>query len=251
MRQTTTTLILYLLLLLLPQLCYSVTNISQLLLSNYSINVPSTYSWTIAFDSSTSRNDINLTFPAACTLTSGSTTASISSITLTSTVSGNMLVITSSLLLKGTVTIVVSNVVNPNSAISTNAFSATTSLDSTFSLPQTSSILYTKGTMASSSWSFSECTEQPGSNLTITATISNPITTGTKQFRVGYGKWVNHNSKDMLTDVNSVTSFVSLDGGLNYVPVGGTALDTTNKIITITYTQSIQFNAASTLYFIL
>jgi len=153
MRRTNILLSLFALSLLL-HLASSTTSISQLLLSSYGINVPSTYRWTISFDSSTSRSDINLTFPAACTL-SNSTTASISGTTLNSSIIGNTLVITSSTLLRNTVTIVVTNVQNPNSAISTFDFTASTVLDSAFSLSQSSAVLYTKGSMASCSWSFS------------------------------------------------------------------------------------------------
>jgi len=68
---------------------------------------------------------------------------------------------------------------------------------------------------------------------------------------VGYGKWVNHNSKDMLTGVSIVTSLVSLDGGSTYTAATSTAIDTSSKIITISYSQTVQFNASYILYFIL
>ena len=118
-------------------------SITQIFLTNNTINQPSTYSWTIAFGNATDRTNVNLTFPAVCTLNHlTASTASIGGTTLNATVVGNVVVITGSTLLKNTVTIDVNNVKNPDSALKTNSFTAFTTLDSTIPLPTTSQVTY-------------------------------------------------------------------------------------------------------------
>lgn len=104
--------------------------------------------------------------------------------------------------------------------------------------------------MASCSWSFSACTEQTNSNLTISATLTNTITTGVKQFIVGIAKWPQHNNKTMLTGVTAVSAFVSFDNGVTYTQVTSSTINTNNDTITIVYDQTVKFNTSNTLWFI-
>jgi hypothetical protein len=230
------------------QVSLQVSNISTITLATRSINAVTSYAWTIAFDSSTNRNNLNLTFPSACTLLPNAT-AAIGGTGLAATVSGSTLLITGSSLLLGTVTITVSNVQNPSSAISTYSFLATSVLDASFSLAQSAFIQYQKGTLVSSFWSFSACTEQQNSNLTVTAVISNPVAAGNSKFLIGYSRWVNHNFKDLLYGVSSISALLSLDGGSSYSVVAS-AMDTTNLRITLSYTLNASLTAGAMLMFI-
>ena len=74
----------------------------------------------------------------------------------------------------------VRNVKNPNSAIITNSFSAQSSLDG--SLAYGSTVSYFPGVLQSSTWSFSLCTEQPDSVLTVNVMTTNIIPRGNSVF---------------------------------------------------------------------
>jgi len=213
---------------------------------SYNINVVSNYTWNIAFNTSTSRGTVNLTFPSTCVL-SGSTSASIGGTTVPSTFSSNVLTVTSSLLLS-TITIVVKNVQNPNAAYSySSQFIVSSGLDGSISYGGL--IKYNSGTLASSSWSFSLCTEQPNSVLTITVVTTNTVPVGSNKFEVSYGAWANHYNKNLLTGVTSLATQVSINGAANTTVTN--TFDTTIQKITITYTLSSILPSASTLVFII
>ena len=148
---------LFLILLFLINTTEQALTIHTIIVDSININVVTNYLWQITFDSNINRNDINLNFPTALTL-SNSTNAAIGGVSLITSVNGNVLTITNSTLLLGTVNINVGNVQNPNSAISSSAFSATTATDGTTSMSSTSFIQYQQGFLSSSSWSFSSCT---------------------------------------------------------------------------------------------
>ena len=217
--------------------CLKVTHqgavIHNILLGTPSINSVTTYQWQITFDSSTVRPDLNLTFPSSITL-SPSTSASVGGTPLTASVAGNILVITNASLLFSTVTVAVNNVQNPNSAISTSSFSGATAIDGTFSLSSTSFIQFQQGSLVSSGWSFSACTEQPNSNLTITMVTTNLIPQGINKLIINFGTWPNHNTKNLVSGVSSLSSLISIDQGSTYLATTSTSIDSANQI-TISY----------------
>ena len=142
------------------------------------VNAVTNYTWNLIFNSNTSRVTLNLTFPTQCVL-SANTSAWINSTQLNHSFSGNVLTISSTLLF-GNIAIVVRNVKNPNSAIITNSFSAQSSLDG--SLAYGSTVSYFPGVLQSSTWSFSLCTEQPDSVLTVNVMTTNIIPMGNSVF---------------------------------------------------------------------
>jgi len=129
-------------------------------LNSYNINAVTNYTWTIFFNGTTNRTSISLSFPVQITLTnaskaylSGSTLLTISSNTsntLNLSTSGNSIL--------GSVSIVVTNVVNPPSAISTTAFSVVSNMDVNFAVPTFSTVSYTGGSSSICPWTFSLCT---------------------------------------------------------------------------------------------
>lgn len=214
------------------------------------INVVTNYTWQITFSNSTPRINANLTFPSFCTL-SLSTQVWVSGTTqLNTSISDNTVVITNSSLLFSFVSLTVTNVKNPYSAMSIYSFSVTTIEDNTFTLSQTNQVIYSSGSLQYSLWSFSLCTEQPSSNLTVTVTINNPIPEATTNyFYIGYGNWVNHYNKNLLYGVTSpLSGWYSLDNGVTYNPITTITYDT-SKIIII-YPQTVNFTTGNTLKFI-
>lgn len=207
------------------------------------VNSNATYTWNITFDSAVNRRDINLTFQGDCVLSSATeayfgsgTTTRLSAVAI-----GNVLVITNASSLSGEIILTIRYVKNPYAAISTTAFSVVSSIDSSFSLSSTTNYLY--GNLLSCGWAFSLCTEQSGSNLTVTVRINNPIPEGTNNFYIGYGNWVNRYTGNMLTGSSGLTSLVSYDGGVNYAPTTNTVSDSTK--ITVTYVQSLNLTTAN------
>jgi hypothetical protein len=121
-----TSVLVVLLALVLYTLQISVLN--GVVVTERAINTVTTYTWQITFDSAINRPNINLTFPSTCTLYSNTTaTLSATSTILTTSFSGNILIITGATGLFNYVAITVSNIGNPPSAIVTFAFTVTAS----------------------------------------------------------------------------------------------------------------------------
>jgi len=154
------------------------STINNIQLDSYNVNAVANYTWNIIFNNATSRTSINLTFPTQCVL-SASTSAWIGATQLNYSFNANVLTVNSSLL-SGTITIIVKNVKNPNSAITTSSFSVTSLMDPQFNFG--SIVSYTTGLLQSSTWSFSLCTEQPNSVLTINVMTTNVIPSGNSVF---------------------------------------------------------------------
>lgn len=150
-------------------------------------------------------------------------------------------------LLAGTapLNIVVHNVQNPPSAINTYAFSGSTLTDSTFSLGSGGLIIYDPGTLVSTNWAFSSCTEQPNSNLTITIILENPIPSGINTLIINYGNWENLNNKNLLTSVSTLNSYFSTDSGTTYTG-SSTSFDLSQQTIIVTYSLSATLNTNAT-----
>ena len=82
---------------------------------------------------------------------------------------------------------------NPNSAITTFLFSIQNSIDSTVALAEAQGTTFVGSNFASCPWSFTGCTEEPGSTLTVTVTIVNPLPAGDSQFIIRYkSNWAQH-----------------------------------------------------------
>lgn len=121
-----TTVLVVLLALISTALQTSVLN--RVVVTQMAINTVTTYTWQITFDSATNRPNLNLTFPSACTLYLNTTATVLGASTpLSTTFSGNTLIITSGTGLFDYVAITVSNVGNPPSAIVTFSFTVTAS----------------------------------------------------------------------------------------------------------------------------
>ena len=220
--------------------------INNIQLDSYNVNAVANYTWNVIFNNATNRASVDLTFPTQCVL-SASTAAYIGATPLSYSYNANVLTVNSSLL-SGTVSIIVRNVKNPNSAITTSAFSAISSIDPQFSYG--SIVSYTTGLLQSSTWSFSLCTEQPSSVLTINVMTTNVIPSGNSVFEVGYGAWANHYNKNLLTGVTTLNAQVSINGGVN-TSVSNIAYDTNSQKITINYTLSGELPGSSNLTFII
>jgi hypothetical protein len=75
--------------------------------------------------------------------------------------------------------------------------------------------------MSVCTWSFTLCTEQPSSTLTIQIITKNAVPSGNNQIIIGYSSlWTNHNTKNLMFGVNTFTCWISLDGGINYSNTG-------------------------------
>ena len=101
--------------------------INNIQLDSYNVNAVANYTWNVIFNNATNRASVDLTFPTQCVL-SASTAAYIGATPLSYSYNANVLTVNSSLL-SGTVSIIVRNVKNPNSAITTSAFRAISSID--------------------------------------------------------------------------------------------------------------------------
>lgn len=89
--------------------------------NNPNINAQTFYTWTINFDSNSNvpRNPLFLNFPNAVTLTSNTTAEVSGSLLNAILMNSSVLRISNSTALHSSVSIIVRNVVNPNSAINT------------------------------------------------------------------------------------------------------------------------------------
>ena len=65
------------------------------------------------------------------------------------------------------------------------------------------------------------------------------------------GPWPNLSTKNMLTGISSVSSFISTDLGSSYVATPTPVLDTVNRQITITFTTTSIVTGGRTLMFII
>lgn len=180
------------------------SGLTSVSVGNSAINAITSYTWAITFNAGLPYQPLTLNFPTQVTIlanrtcTIGGLTQSISStnnsITISSTIS------------TASVTIVCSNIQNPSSAISTSLFSYSNSKDGTVALNNVNQVQFQGGTLASCPWSFSLCTEQPNSELSIAFTTINTIPSGSNYFLIGYSTtYPNHRSKGLVP--SGTTSF--------------------------------------------
>jgi len=134
-------------------------------LSSSTVNAISSYSWTINFNSTTSRDPIIFTFPPQVTLTNN-TSAQLGGTTLfRNSFTNNALNISgSSITITIPMIIIITNVINPPAALTSSvAFFLTTNIETNIQLYIGNSITYTSGQLNQCQWDFSLCTEQPNS----------------------------------------------------------------------------------------
>lgn len=214
------------------------TGLNSVSVGNAAINAITTYTWSISFNAGLPYQPLTLNFPTqvtilpACACTIGGVTQSINStnnsITITSTISS------------ASVSILCNNILNPSSAISTSLFSYSNSNDGTVALNNVNQVQFQGGTLASCPWSFSLCTGQPNSDLSITFTTINNIPSGTNYFLIGYSTtWPNDHSQGL---VPSTTTSLTCTYTLN-----NTGPLTANSCIVNLLTIQLQFTAATSI----
>lgn len=218
-------------------------NINSVSVSPLTVNSIATYTWSITLTATTT--SLTLTFPTQvsvlsnCTVTVNGATPSFSrttnTVTITSSLSGLSL------------SVIVSNVQNPPSAIATFSFSYLTSASLTVSMALVNQIQYQTGTLSSCPWSFSLCTEQANSDLSISFTTTNKLLSGNNYFLIGFSSlWPNHQSKGLVTSVSAVTCSYSVNSS-SFSPVTSCTIDTVANQINALFSLSADMAAGTSL----
>lgn len=147
-------------LIMIAMLVSSQSNSVTVALNSYNINAVTNYTWTIFFNGTTNRSSITLNFPTQVTVTNASRAylGGMTLLTISGNTSNSLTLNTNSNSIVGTVSIVVTNVINPPSAISTALFSVITNMDSSFAILTFSTVVYTGGSSLVCPWAFSLCT---------------------------------------------------------------------------------------------
>jgi hypothetical protein len=181
---------------------------------------------------------LTLNFPPQVTILSNRT-CTIGGFTQTIQVSNNSITITSTINIS-TVSIVCNNIQNPSSAISTSFFFYNNTNDGSVALSNFSPVQFRGGTLASCPWSFTLCTEQSNSDLSITFRTINIIPSGTNYFLIGYATstWPNHRTKGLITTGVSLTCTYTLNGS---TPFNASSCSASSLTI------EVQFSAGSTI----
>lgn len=181
--------------------------------SKKQINTLSSYTFTIVFADSTARTSLTLYLPSSLTLTTSST-ATLNTVLLNSTQSTlypNNSTVTITASMANTTTVVISNVMNPNSDRDTYDFKISTNNAADTVGPFIYNLIdFQAGALNSCLYTFGGTTEQSNSTLTVTIQLGNPLQAGTNNVVVGYPiTWASLTSKSLTYGSPTLTCSLS------------------------------------------